>query len=117
MHTTDGLAAFAIGGDRLRAYIILDVADSNVVEIRDWHAENGGMASALLCFVSRFRSVYPMVRWHGDDLVAAMPDKGWHREDCMARILEPEGALERRGYAIESAVLGISIADPRHGTS
>jgi predicted acetyltransferase len=68
LRATDGLAAFATGGDRLRAYIILDVADSNVVEIRDWHAENGAMASALLCFVSRFRSVYPTVRWHGDDL-------------------------------------------------
>jgi predicted acetyltransferase len=115
LRATDGLAAFATGGDRLRAYIILDIADSNVVEIWDWHAENGALASALLCFVSRFRSVYPTVRWHDDDLVAAMPDKGWHldhREAWMARILEPEGALERRGYAIESAVLGIPIADP-----
>jgi hypothetical protein len=31
-----------------------------------------------------------MVRWHGDDVVAAMPDKGCHGEDWMARILEPE---------------------------
>ena len=118
---TDGLAAFAFGGDHLHAYIILDAADTDVLQIRDWHAENGAMATALLAFVGRFRSVYPKVRWHGgphDDLVAAMPDKGWrlaHQEEWMARILEPECALERRGFGIGSAALGIRITDPSTG--
>ena len=118
---TDGLAAFAAGSDHLHAYIVLDAADTDVLQFRDWHAENGAMATALLAFVGRFRSVYPEVRWHGgphDDLVAAMPDKGWHlahQEEWMARILDPERALERRGYGIESAALGIRIADPSTG--
>jgi predicted acetyltransferase len=115
---TDGLAAYAAGSAHLHAYIVLDAADTDVLQIRDWHAENGAMATALLAFVGRFRSVYPKVRWHGgphDDLVAAMPDKGWHlahQEEWMARILDPERALERRGYGIESAALGIRITDP-----
>ena len=114
---TDGLAAFAAGAERLQAYVILDTGNPDVLEIRDWYAESGAMAAALLCLVGRFRSVYPKVRWHGgphDDLVAAMPDKGWrlaHQEEWMARILEPERALEHRGYRIDTAALGIRIAD------
>ena len=113
----DGLAAFG-AGDPLQAYVIVDAANPDVLEIRDWHAENGEMATALLCLVGRFRSVYPKVRWHGgphDDLVAAMPDKGWrlaHQEEWMARILNPGQALEHRGYRIDSATLGIRIDGP-----
>ena len=109
---TDGLAVFGAGGNPLKAYVVLDAGDPNVLEIRDWYAENGAMAAALLCLVGRFRSVYPKVRWHGgphDDLVAAMPDKGWrlaHQEEWMARILDPERALEHRGYRIDSAIAG-----------
>jgi predicted acetyltransferase len=115
---TDGLAVFGAGGNPLKAYVVLDAGDPNVLEIRDWYAENGAMAVALLCLVGRFRSVYPKVRWHGgphDDLVAAMPDKGWrlaHQEEWMARILDPERALEHRGYRIDSANLGIRIDGP-----
>lgn len=114
----DGLAAFGAGADRLQAYVLLDAGNPAVLEIRDWHAESGAMAAALLCLVGRFRSVYPKVRWHGgphDDLVAAMPDKGWrlaHQEEWMARIIDPARALEHRGYRIDSATLGIRIDGP-----
>ena len=112
---THGLAAFGVGDDRLRAYVIADAGESSVLDIRDWYAENGEMADAILCFMGRFRSVYPKARWHGapqDDLVAAMPDKGWrlaHQEEWLVRILEPASALERRRYLIRSAELGIHI--------
>jgi hypothetical protein len=85
------------------------------------------MASALLCFVSRFRPVDPTVRWHcgpHDDLVAAMPDKGWHldhREDWMARILAGvrsasklarEGALFGRPDAVQPCNLAFAAPLP-----
>lgn len=116
----DALAAYGAGvsaGGALDAYIIVDASDPDVLHLRDWYAANGDMAEALLCFMSRFASVYPKVRWHGgpqDDLVAAMPDKGWrlfHQEEWLARILDPAAALERRGYVLRDAALGLRIAD------
>ena len=115
---SDGLAAFGAGGERLQAYVVLDAGDPDLLQIRDWHAENGAMAAAVLCLIGRFRSVFPKVRWHGgphDDLVAAMPDKGWrlaHQEEWMARILDPERALAQRGYRIDTATLGMHIDGP-----
>lgn len=111
------LAAFGVGDGRLQAYVIVDSSDANCLDIRDWYAEDGEMAEAVLCFIGRFASVFPKVRWHGapeDDLVGAMPDKGWrlvHQEEWLARILEPASALGRRRYRIRSAEIGIRVAD------
>lgn len=113
----DGLAAFGVGEGSLSAYVILDASDPSVLTVRDWHAATGRDAEGLLAILGRFRSVYPLVRWHGgphDDLVAAMPDKGWrlaHQEDWLARILDPKVALEARGYLVRDAVLNLSILD------
>ncbi|WP_082407176.1 GNAT family N-acetyltransferase [Mesorhizobium sp. 1M-11] len=118
---TDALAAYGVGHMRdgpLLAYVLVDASDSETLHVRDWYASNGGMAEALLCFIGRFRSVYPKACWHGgpqDDLIAAMPDKGWrlvHQEEWLARILEPQKALERRGYLLRDALLGMHIEDP-----
>jgi predicted acetyltransferase len=117
------LAAYGVGDDRLRAYVIADAGDTSCLDIRDWYAESGEMAEAILCFIGRFRSVYPKARWHGapqDDIVAAMPDKGWrlaHQEEWLARILEPASALERRRYLIRSAELGIRIGETETHTA
>jgi len=118
------LAAYGLGtaqGGLLDAYVIVDSSDPAVLDVRDWYAANGGMAEALLCFLSRFASVYPKVRWHGgpqDDLIAAMPDKGWrlfHQEEWLACIVEPALALERRGYLLRDASLGLRILDLKGG--
>lgn len=114
----DCLAAYGAGGEELDAYVILDAGDPDRLVVRDWHAADGRIADALLCFLGRFRSVYPKVTWHGgpqDDLVAAMPDKGWrlaHQEEWLARILDPVAALRERGYAPGSARLGLRIGEP-----
>jgi predicted acetyltransferase len=118
---TNALAAYGAArkskAGTMDAYVILDGSDPDVLHIRDWYAANGEMAEAVLCFVGRFRSVYPKVRWHGgpeDDLVAAMPDKGWrllHQEEWLARILESAQALECRGYVLRNASLGLCITE------
>lgn len=114
----DCLAAYGAGGGELDAYVILDASEPERLLVRDWHAADGRMAEALLCFLGRFRSVYPKVTWHGgpqDDLVAAMPDKGWrlaHQEEWLARILDPVAALRERGYAPGTAKLGLRIGAP-----
>ena len=83
--------------------------------VRDWHAMDLETATGLLAFLGRFRSVYPRVRWHGgphDDLVAAMPDKGWHlthQEEWLARIINPKAALKHRGYTLHDGVLGFTV--------
>lgn len=113
----DCLSAFCAGEGALSAYVILDASDSGLLTVRDWYARTGREAAALLAFLGRFRSVYPLVRWHGgpqDDLVAAMPDKGWriaHQEDWLARILDPKAALEARGYRVREAVLNLRLSD------
>jgi predicted acetyltransferase len=121
---TDALAAYGAGKSAtgaIDAYVIVDGSDPDVLHIRDWYTANGDMAEAVLCFGGRFRSVYPKVRWHGgpqDDLVAAMPDKGWrllHQEEWLARILEPAQALECRGYVLRDASLGVRITDADAG--
>lgn len=110
------LEAYAAGDGPLSAYAMVDASDPRCLTIRDWYAATGAEATGLLAFFSRFRSVYPIVRWHGgphDDLVAAMPDKGWrlaHQEDWLARILDPLAALARRGYQAQDGRLGFSIA-------
>jgi predicted acetyltransferase len=112
---TDGLAAYGTGGRDLEAYVILDTRDPTCLEVRDWHAASGNAASALLAFLGRFRSVYPIARWHGgpqDDLVDAMPDKGWrlvHQEEWLARVVNPKAALQARRYLPEQATLGIRV--------
>lgn len=111
------LEAYGVGEGPLLAYAIVDASDANCLAIRDWHAATHAAATGLLAFFGRFRSVYPLVRWHGgphDDLVFAMPDKGWrlaHQEDWLARILDPKAALEARGYLVRDAALRFSIAD------
>ncbi|PAP95089.1 GNAT family N-acetyltransferase [Mesorhizobium wenxiniae] len=121
---TDALAAYGAcksDADTIGAYVIVDGSDPDILYIRDWYAANGEMAEAVLCFVGRFRSVYPKVRWHGgpqDDLVAAMPDKGWrlfHQEEWLARVVEPAQALESRGYVLQDASLGLRIKDADAG--
>ena len=114
----DALAVYGAGDpDNLQAYVIVDASNSDMLEIRDWHADDGAMAEALLSFIGRFRSVYPKARWHGgpqDELVAAMPDKGWrlaHQEEWLARILDPVAALESRGYRETNASFNLRIAD------
>ena len=117
----DALAAYCAGGNQLDAYAIVDASNAECLEVRDWHAVDGGMAEALLCFLGRFQSVYPKVRWHGgpqDELVSAMPDKGWrlaHQEEWLANIVDPAGALESRGYLPGKAELGIRITDAAGG--
>ncbi|WP_102957685.1 GNAT family N-acetyltransferase [Mangrovicella endophytica] len=118
-----GLAAFGAGEAELSAYAIIDASDPNVLIVRDWFAATGAEATSLLAFFGRFRSVYPLVRWHGgphDDLVAAMPDKGWrllHQEEWLARILDPKAALEARGYVVRDATLNLSIREDGGGQS
>jgi predicted acetyltransferase len=108
----DGLAAYGVGGGDLDAYVVLDAQDEACLQVRDWFAADGAAATALLAFLGRFRSVYPVARWHGgprDDLVGAMPDKGWrlvHQEDWLASILDPRAALVARRYLPERATLG-----------
>ncbi len=112
------LEAYGAGDGQLSAYAIVDASDPSCLKIRDWYAVTGEEAAGLLTFIGRFRSVYPIVRWHGgphDDLVAAMPDKGWrlaHQEDWLTRILGPQAALARRGYQASEGRLGISILQP-----
>ncbi len=112
------LEAYGAGHGRLSAYAIVDASDPSCLTIRDWHAATGEDAAGLLAFLGRFRSVYSIVRWHGgphDDLVAAMPDKGWrlaHQEDWMTRILDPRAALAQRGYQMSDGRLGLSIVHP-----
>lgn len=110
---TDALAAYLAQGDT--AYLILDMSDEASLNVRDWHAGSPEAAQGVLSFLARFRSVYPVVRWHGgphDDLVAAMPDKGWHvahQEEWLARVLDPATALRQRGYQVEDARLTLRI--------
>lgn len=109
------LAAYAVDGDAGRGYALIDTADENCLNLRDWHARDGGAAEAILAFLSGFRSVYPKLRWHGapnDDLIFAMPDKGWkllHQEDFMAKLLDPRRALAARGYACPEAQLDFTL--------
>ena len=120
------LAAYAIGGDPSRGYALIDTADENCLSLRDWHAQDGAAAEAILAFLSGFRSVYPKLHWHGapdDDLIFAMPDKGWkllHQEDFMAKLLDPRQALAARGYACPDAQLDVTLrgeAEMRFGLS
>ncbi len=112
------LQAYAAGGELLQAYAIIDASDTGCMTVRDWHAADLEAATGLLAFLGRFRSVYPRVRWHGgphDDLVAAMPDKGWclaHQEEWLARIIDPKAALEQRGYALHDGVVGFTVVAP-----
>ena len=116
---THALLAYAAGEGvgALSAYAIVDASDTNCLTIRDWYAATNTAAAGLLAFFSRFRSVYPRVRWHGgphDDLVSAMPDKGWrlaHQEEWLARILDPKAALETRGYLVREGSLRFSISE------
>ncbi|MBP1806941.1 GNAT family N-acetyltransferase [Rubellimicrobium aerolatum] len=109
------VAAYGLGGDRLDAYLILDTRDPACLDIRDWHAADGASARALLAFLGRFRSVYPIARWHGapqDDLVGAMPDKGWrlvHQEEWLLRVLDPVAALGARRYLPARAAVGLRL--------
>ncbi len=111
------LEAYAVGDRRFSAYALVDASDPNRLDVRDWYAATHASASGLLAFFGRFRSVYPLVRWHGgphDDLVAAMPDKGWrlaHQEEWLARMLDPKAALEARGFPVRDGALRFSIAE------
>lgn len=110
---TDALAAYLAEGDA--AYLILDMGDEARLDVRDWYAASPDAAQGLLSFLARFRSVYPVVRWHGgpqDDLVAAMPDKGWrlaHQEEWLLRVLDPAAALRQRGYHADDTRLALRI--------
>lgn len=110
---TDALAAYLCEGDA--AYLILDMGDEARLDVRDWYAASPDAAQGLLSFLARFRSVYPVVRWHGgpqDDLVAAMPDKGWrlaHQEEWLLRVLDPAAALRQRGYHADDIRLALRI--------
>ncbi len=101
-----GLQAYAAGGEALAAHAIVDESDTDCTTVRDRRAVDLEAATGLLAFPGRFRSVYRRVRWHGgphDDLVAAMPDKGWRlalQEEWLARIIDPKAALEHRGYTL-----------------
>lgn len=112
---TDALAAYLAEGET--AYLILDMGDKARLVIRDWFAASSEAALGLLSFLARFRSVYPVVRWHGaphDDLVAAMPDKGWrlaHQEEWLLRVLDPAAALRQRGYHVDHARLTFRIGE------
>ncbi|WP_348528455.1 GNAT family N-acetyltransferase [Mesorhizobium amorphae] len=110
---TDALAAYLAMG----AYMILDMGNKACLDVRDWHAASPEAALGLLSFLARFRSVYRTVRWHGapqDDLVTAMPDKGWrlaHQEEWLLRVLDPVAALRQRGYHVDQARLALRIGD------
>ncbi|MBZ9845813.1 enhanced intracellular survival protein Eis [Mesorhizobium sp. CA5] len=112
---TDALAAYLADGEA--AYLILDMGNEACLTVRDWFAATPEAAQGLLSFLARFRSVYPAVRWHGapqDDLVAAMPDKGWrlaHQEEWLLRVLDPEAALRQRGYHVDAARLALRIGE------
>lgn len=110
------LAAYGVGGAQLDAYMIIDAHDERCLEVRDWYARDGAAARAILAFLGRFRSVYPVARWHGapqgDELVGAMPDKGWrlvHQEEWLMRVLDPAAALAARRYLPERASLGVRL--------
>ena len=109
------LAAYAIDGDVRKGHVLIDTADEACLTLRDWHASGGRAAEAILAFVSGFRSVYPRMRWHGapqDDLVFAMPDKGWkliHQEEWMAKLLAPEKALAARGYTCQDESMDFTL--------
>lgn len=110
---TDALAAYLAEGEV--AYLILDMGDETCLTVRDWFAASPEAAQGLLSFLARFRSVYPAARWHGapqDDLVAAMPDKGWRlarQEEWLLRVLDPATALRQRGYHADQAKLALRI--------
>jgi predicted acetyltransferase len=113
------LAAYvhvSTGGDFL-AYGIVDTSDKSHLLLRDWYAGSQELAVALLAFISRFRSVFPLVRWHGslvDRLILALPDKGWTFAVCeewMAQILDPISALTERGYKIASTDVCLVIRE------
>ena len=112
---TDALAAYLAKGEA--AYLILDMGDKTCLTVRDWFAASPEAAQGLLSFLARFRSVYPAARWHGapqDDLVAAMPDKGWrlaHQEEWLLRVLDPAAALRQRGYHVDAARLALRIGE------
>lgn len=111
----DAVAAYGLGGDELDAYVILDTRDPACLDIRDWQAADGASAKAVLAFLGRFQSVYPVARWHGapqDDLVGAMPDKGWrlvHQEEWLLRVLDPAAALSARRYLPGQAAVGLRL--------
>ena len=112
---TDALAAYLADGEA--AYLILDMGNEACLTVRDWFAATPEAAQGLLSFLARFRSVYPTVRWHGapqDDLVAAMPDKGWrlaHQEEWLLRVLDPATALCQRGYHVDAARLTLRMGE------
>jgi predicted acetyltransferase len=95
--------------------VILDTRDPACLDIRDWQAADGARAKAVLAFLGRFQSVYPVARWHGapqDDLVGAMPDKGWrlvHQEEWLLRVLDPAAALSARRYLPGQAAVGLRL--------
>lgn len=97
-------------------YIVLDTADQESLVLRDWVALSGSAALEILKFLGTFSTVYPRVRWHGgpaDQLVFAMPDKGWrliHQEEFLMRVLSPKTALAARGYGHASGQLRIDVA-------
>ncbi len=117
----DGLAAFGAGRDDLDAYVIIEAQGERCLQVRDWFAVNGAAAAAVLAFLGQFRSVYPIARWHGgpqDDLVGAMPDKGWrlvHQEDWLANVVDPKAALAARRYLPERAALGLQVEGADEG--
>lgn len=98
-------------------YIILDTADETCLVLRDWVALSGSAARQILTFLGTFSTVYPRVRWHGgpeDQLVFAMPDKGWrliHQEEFLMRALSPKAALAARGYGHATGQLLIAVTD------
>ena len=114
---THGLSAYAhiLPSGEIAAYAVLDTHDSNCLHVRDWHVDNQDMAIGLLSFLGRFRSVYPVVQWHGglvDWLILALPDKGWRfvvHEEWMANVIDPAAAMRQRGYIMASAEIGISL--------
>ncbi|WP_338720460.1 GNAT family N-acetyltransferase [Devosia sp. XK-2] len=95
-------------------YVVIDTSDPDCLVVRDWVARNGDAAAHILTLLGTFSSVYPRVRWHGsphDALVFAMPDKGWklvHQEEWLARVLDPDLALQQRGYRSDGE-LGLEL--------
>jgi predicted acetyltransferase len=97
---------------RLLPMCLLHASNESCLTVRDWYAGTRAAANAVLSFIGRFRSVYPVVRRHGgphDDLVGAMPDKGWHlahQKDWLARVFNLKSALKARGFSEHEAALG-----------
>ena len=113
----DELSTFVFESEgRDVGYIVLDTGNQECLVLRDWVALSGSAAREILKFLGTFSTVYPRVRWHGgpeDQLVFAMPDKGWrlfHQEEFLMRTLSPRKALAARGYGRASGSLRIHVA-------